>query len=300
MPINDPHWPRADIWLAQEHPDPEILVVGVPTSRASLSPSRADLAPLEVRERLSRFSTFHGEWEIDFGEVSVRDEGNWPVSELDMHEMPKVVEELASLLPTASLAIYLGGDNAITRPLARSLSPDRARVGLITFDAHHDVRTLDFGPTNGTPVRGLIEEDGLPGENVAQIGIHSFANSAEYRSYSEEQGLTMFTVGDVGQRGIESVVEDALTVVAVKTDIVHVDVDIDVLDRAFAPACPGSRPGGLSLRDLAEGVRACARNPKVASIDFVEVDPESDHDALTLDAMAHLILSAVAGYAERA
>lgn len=299
MPINDPHWPRADVWLAQDHPDPDILVVGVPTSRASLSPSQADLAPLEVRDRFSRFSTFHGEWGIDFGEVSVRDEGNWPVSELDMHQMPDVVEGLAASLTRGPLTIYLGGDNAITRPLARSLSPDRTKVGLITFDAHHDVRTLDLGPTNGTPVRGLIEEDGLPGQNVAQVGIHSFANSAGYRAYCEEQGVTVFTVADVDQRGIVSVVEDALTVVAVKTDAVHVDVDIDVLDRVFAPACPGSRPGGLGLRDLAEAVRICARNPKVAAIDLVEVDPASDQDGLTLDVMAHLVLSAVAGYAER-
>jgi formimidoylglutamase len=299
MPINDPHWPRADVWLAQDHPDPDILVVGVPTSRASLSPSQADLAPLEVRDRFSRFSTFHGEWGIDFGEVSVRDEGNWPVSELDMHQMPDVVEGLAASLTRGPLTIYLGGDNAITRPLARSLSPDRTKVGLITFDAHHDVRTLDLGPTNGTPVRGLIEEDGLPGQNVAQVGIHSFANSAGYRAYCEEQGVTVFTVADVDQRGIGSVVEDALTVVAVKTDAVHVDVDIDVLDRVFAPACPGSRPGGLGLRDLAEAVRICARNPKVAAIDLVEVDPASDQDGLTLDVMAHLVLSAVAGYAER-
>ncbi|HEU5113126.1 MAG TPA: arginase family protein, partial [Acidimicrobiia bacterium] len=260
MPINDPHWPRADVWLAQDHPDPDILVVGVPSSRASLSPSRADLSPLEVRDRLSRFSTFHGEWGIDFGGVTVRDEGNWPVTDLDMHRMPDVVEELAGKLARGSLTIYLGGDNAITRPLVRSLSPDLDRIGLITFDAHHDVRTLDLGPTNGTPVRGLIEGDGLPGANVAQVGIHSFANSSEYRAYCDEQGITVLTVDDIAQRGIGSVVEDALTVVAVKTDVVHVDVDIDVLDRAFAPGCPGARPGGMALRDLAEGVRRCARN----------------------------------------
>jgi formiminoglutamase len=299
MPIHDPHWPRADVWLAQEHPDPEILVVGVPSSRSSLSPSRADLSPLEVRDRLSRFSTFHGEWEVDFGGITVRDEGNWPVSELDMHRMPEVVEELAGTLTRGPLTLYLGGDNAITRPLARSLSADRSRVGLITFDAHHDVRTLELGPTNGTPVRGLIEEDGLPGANVAQIGIHSFANSAEYRAYCDEQGITVLTVDEVGRRGIGSVVEDALTVVAVKCDAVHVDIDIDVLDRSYAPGCPGARPGGMSIRDLAEGVRHCARSPKVVSMDFVEVDAEADRDGITLDAMAHLLLSAVAGYAER-
>jgi arginase family enzyme len=216
-----------------------------------------------------------------------------------MQQMPELVEQLARSLPQAPLTLYLGGDNAITRPLVRSLTTEERRVGLITFDAHHDVRALDFGPSNGTPVRGLIEEDGLPGGNVAQIGIHSFANSSHYRTYCEEQGVTVLTVGDVEQRGIDSVVEDALTVVTVKCDVIHVDVDVDVLDRVFAPACPGARPGGLGLRELAEGVRRCARHPKVESIDFVEVDAEADRDGITLDALAHLVLSAVAGYAER-
>ena len=299
MAINDPQWPRADIWLAQDHPAPEILVVGVPSSRASLSPSRADLTPLELRRRLSRFSTYHGEWGIDFGAVTVRDEGNWPVSELDMYQILEAVEELGVELKPAPLTLFLGGDNAITRPLVNAQSRNSKRVGLITFDAHHDVRTLDLGPSNGAPVRGLIEEDGLLGPNVAQIGIHSFANSAGYRAYCEEQGITVLPVGDIEHRGIGSVVEDALTVLTVKCDVIYVDVDVDVLDRAHAPACPGARPGGMSIRDLAEGVRRCARHPKVTAMDFVEVDAEADRDGLTLDGMAHLLLSAVAGYAER-
>jgi formimidoylglutamase len=229
----------------------------------------------------------------------VVDEGNWPVSELDMHEMPPVVEQMSASLPTVPLTLYLGGDNAITRPLVRSLSPDRTRVGVITFDAHHDVRALDFGPTNGTPIRGLIDEDGLPGSNVVQIGIHSFANSVEYRAYCDDQGVTVMTVADVEQRGVGSVVEDALTVLTAKCDAIYVDVDVDVLDRALAPGCPGARPGGLTVRDLAEGVRRCARHHKVQAIDFVEVDPEADRDGLTLDAMAHLVLSSVAGFRER-
>jgi formiminoglutamase len=297
--IQDPHWPRADVWLAQEHPDPDLIVVGVPSSKASLSPSRADLTPLAVRDRLARFSTFHGEWGIDFGGITVSDEGNWAVSELDMHHMPDAVEQLSRSLPNVPLTLYLGGDNAITRPLVRALAAERGRVGLITFDAHHDVRTLALGPTNGSPIRGLIDEDGLPGANVAQIGIHSVANSAEYRAYCDDQGITVLTLGDVEQRGIGSVVEDALTVLTAKCDAIYVDVDIDVLDQALAPGCPGSRPGGMRVRDLAEGVRRCARHDKVMAMDFVEVDAEADPDGLTLDAMAHLVLASVAGFSER-
>ncbi len=298
MSINDPYWPRADVWLARDDTDPEVVVVGVPSSQASLSPSRADLTPGAVRERFGRFSTFHGEHKIDFSGVRVADLGNWPVSELDMHQMPSHVQTLAEGLPASGLKLFLGGDNAITRPLVRALGV-LDKVGVITFDAHHDVRTLELGPANGTPIRGLVQEDGLPGGNVHQIGIHSFANSAAYRAYCDKEGIVVTTIRDLERDGITDAVNRALTDLAGRCDTIYVDVDIDVLDSAQAPACPGARPGGLTLRQLAEGVLICATHPKVRALDFVEVDAEADRDSLTLDAMAHLVLTAVAGFATR-
>jgi formimidoylglutamase len=299
MAINDPHWPRADAWLAQEADNPDIRVVGVPSSSASLSPSRADLTPLAVRDRFSRFSTFHGEWGIDFGDVTIFDEGNWPISELDMHEMPEAVEKRARDLEPADLTIFLGGDNATTRPLVKVQHDEIERVGVITFDAHHDVRTLELGPANGTPIRGLIEEDGLPGGNVTQIGIHSFANSATYRHWCDDHGISVVTVEQVRAEGMRNVVAATLERLSDYCEAIYVDVDVDVLDAAFAPGCPGARPGGLTVRELAEGVRHCAAHRKVAAMDFVEVDAGADPTGLTLDAMAHLILSAAAGFTER-
>lgn len=299
MAMPDPHWPTAGVWLAGEAPDPDLVVVGVPSSRASLFPSRSDLAPLEVRERLDRFSTFHGEMEVDLGQVEVRDMGNWPVSEVDMDDLVEDIVGLAATLPDAGLTIFLGGDNAITRPLVASLSDDLSTVGLITFDAHHDVRSLENGPTNGTPVRGLIEEHGLAGGNVVQIGIHSFANSAHYRRYCDEAGITTMTVSQVDQIGMPAAVDNALSRLSTSCEVVYVDVDIDVLDRAFAPACPGARPGGLTVRQLAEGVARCAAHPSVRAMDLVEVDPTADIAHQTVDVMAHLLLTAAAGFAGR-
>lgn len=297
MPSADPQWPRADAWLAGDTDHPDLMVVGVPSSTASLTPSRADLAPLVMRERLSRFSTFHGESKADISRVSVRDLGNWPVSPLDQEEMPVAVRDLAASLPTAELVVFLGGDNAITRPLVASLE-DLDRVGVITFDAHHDVRSLDAGPTNGTPIRGLIEEEGLPGGNVVQIGIHSFANSAPYRSYCEEQGIEVITMTDVETSGMATAVDRAFQHLG-DCDRIYVNVDVDVLDRAFAPGCPGSRPGGLGIRQLSQGVARCTANPKVVALDLVEVDPEADVGHVTVDVMAHIFLTAVAGLALR-
>ena len=295
----DPSWPRAGTWLAGEAAEPELLVVGVPSSQASIGSSRADLAPLEVRHRLHRFSTFHGELGVEFGSVAVRDLGNWAVSELGMGQMITAISELAASLPEARLKLFMGGDNAITRPLVAAQAEDLSDVGLITFDAHHDVRSLKDGPTNGTPVRGLIEEHGLPGRNVVQIGIHSFANSAHYRDYCDEMGITVVTVEHVERVGMEAAVDVALSQLGSFCGKIYVDVDVDVLDRAFAPACPGARPGGLTVRQLSQGVARCAAHATVTAMDFVEVDPTADVDHQTLDVLAHLFLTAVAGYASR-
>lgn len=294
----DPYWPQANVWLAGEADEPDLVVVGVPSSKASLYPSRADLAPLEMRNRLDRFSTFHGETEVDLSRVAVVDLGNWPVSEVSTGDLVDDIASLAQDLPPCELALFLGGDNAITRPLVSVLADDLSDVGLLTFDAHHDVRTLDYGPTNGTPVRGLIEEHGLPGANVVQIGIHSFANSAAYRAYCDEVGIGVVTVEQIEGTGVDTVVAEALQRLG-HCAVIYVDVDLDVLDRAFAPGCPGARPGGLTVRQLAEGVRRCAAHPSVRAMDFVEVDPTIDIHHQTLDVMAHLFLTAAAGYASR-
>lgn len=299
MPIADPAWPRAEVWLAQNHPDPDVFVVGVPSSKASLTPSRADLTPLALRDQLKEFSVFHSEWGANLSDVTVRDIGNWPVSELNMYDMPVAVRELTTEIPEVPLTLYIGGDNAITRPLVAGMAGDLSRVGVITFDARHDVRSLDNGPTNEAPIRGLIEEDGLPGANVMQIGIHSFANSAEYRSYCDEAGINVVPVEAVEREGIRAVVERSLSVLDERCDAIYVDVDLGVLDRVFAPGCPGAGHGGLTIRQLAEGVRQCARHPKVQAMDFVEVDAEADNNGMTLHAAAHVFLSAVAGYSER-
>jgi len=61
-------------------------------------------------------------------------------------------------------------------------------VGLITLDAHFDLRDTSDGPRNGNPIRCLLE-DGLPGRNICQIGIAPFANTAAMHATADEAGI---------------------------------------------------------------------------------------------------------------
>jgi arginase family enzyme len=298
MLFDDPYWLRASDWLARGAAQPDVAIIGVPTSVGSLSPSEAWRTPGRLREVMAGFSPYDGETGTDLTLLSVADLGDWPVTEAELDEMVEIVARHTAGLSRDSRYAFVGGDNAITRPVVSGLAGSRlADVGVLTFDAHHDVRVLDTGPRNGTPIRGLIA-DGLPGDQIRQIGIHSFANSAPYRRWCDEQGIGIATMADVDAEGIDHVVLRALGELAAGCEWIHVDFDIDVLDRAFAPGCPGARPGGMTPRQLAAAARLCGRHPRVRSADFVEVDPVADRDDVTVMALAGTLLAFLSGAAQ--
>jgi arginase family enzyme len=100
-------------------------------------------------------------------------------------------------------------------------------------------------------------------------------------------------------RGVDAAVSGALELLAAKTDAIYVDLDMDVLDRAFAPACAGSRPGGLQPWMLRRAARLCGAHPAVRILDIVEIDPTNDVADSTVLAAASFFLAFASGVAER-
>jgi formiminoglutamase len=176
------------------------------------------------------------------------------------------------------------------------LGDSRDRAGLVTFDAHHDIRT---GRSNGSPVRRLVEW-GLPPERVAQLGIADFANSPEYARQARDWGIRVYPATEIAGRGLPECLAEALAIAGSAGGPVHVDVDVDVCDRSVAPACPASLPGGWSAAVLLSAVRQAATDPAVVSMDFVEVDAAADtSDQRTVRLVALALLHAMAGYQAR-
>lgn len=303
--FEDPQWPRASAWLASggssEAGAPRLVVLGAPLAVTSLSPSRADQTPAAIRRALARFSTAYAaaypDDDVDLEAVSVIDAGDLAFGGLSVAATQAAISEAVAGLQ-ADLVVVLGGDNAVTRPALRGRAPDLARAGLVTLDAHHDLRGFHAGITNGTPVRGLLE-DGLPGAHIAQVGLGAFTNSRAHRQLALDQGITVVPVSEARREGVGACVARLLELLAERCDAIWVDLDVDVLDAAFAPACPGARPGGLAPAGLFDAAFVAGRHPAVTGIDIVEVDAAADPQGLTVDVAAECLLHAAAGLASR-
>ncbi len=294
--MNDERWPRAGAWIRGEHPGRSagtLGIVGAPVCLGSITPGRCDLAPISIRTALDRFSTYDFDGERDVRDLDVFDFGNRAVAHLRPEQAFEPVREaVENSVGQSDVTVVLGGDNSITRPGVHALGD----CCLLTLDAHLDLRDMDAGLTNGNPIRALLA-DGLKGERIVQIGIQSFANSAEYAAIARDAGIQVVTMDRVAERGLETCVREALD--RFGDQPVYVDLDMDVLDRAYSPATPGSRPGGVTPAELRRAVRQCGEHPNVRVMDMVEIDPEKDIGDRTALAAASCLLSFASGVLKR-
>jgi len=290
-------WPNLSDLVSPEHRDAPVALLGVPLAAGSVTPGACDLAPQLLRESLRRI----GRYDVETGrelETRVADRGDVDIAGLTIEQAtPAIRDAVAASIEAHALTLLAGGNNALTRPGVLGLGGDLNEIGLITLDAHFDMRDLDSGLGNGNPVRALLQ-DGLPGANIAQVGLASFANSRAMHEDAIAAGNLVITIGDVRRDGITDAIERALDHVS-HCDVLVVDCDIDAIDRSQFPAAPGARPGGMAVQDFFSAVRRLASDSRVRVIDLVEWDPPLDSTDLSALTAARWVAECLAGYEMR-
>ncbi|MUK90687.1 formimidoylglutamase [Ornithinibacillus sp. L9] len=273
-------------------------LVGLPHSKPSISHSGASLAPNAIRHAMLSYSTFSGEAEreltdriLDFGDVYMD-----PTDIIGNHH--RLYEALSDVYHTEAAEnwILLGGDHSVSYASIKAISEMHGSIGIIQFDAHHDLRnTEDGGPTNGTPFRRLLEDNIITGDQLVQIGIRDFTNAKAYHEYAKEQDIQVYTMADVKETGMRKILQHQVERLKQTFDSIYVSVDMDVLDQAFAPGCPAIGPGGMDSYTLLEGIHYLAACKEVKAMDIVEIDPTVDIRNMTSRVAAYVILQFMKG-----
>jgi arginase family enzyme len=287
-------WPNLSDLLVDRETATPVGMVGAPLAAGSVTPGRCDLAPGLLRQTLRRI----GRYDVETGrELSalIADHGDVDLAGRSIEDATAPISDaVRGSAANHQLTLLVGGNNAVTRPGILGLRLRLDKVGLITLDAHFDMRDTDEGLSNGNPVRALIE-DGLPGGNIAQIGLASFANSRKMHEDALAAGNLVVTLGEVRRLGIGQAVDRSLDHVA-HCEAIVVDCDIDVIDRSQFTAAPGARPGGMAVHDFFHAVRRLASDPRVRVIDLTEWDPPLDPSDLSALTAARWVAECLAGF----
>jgi formiminoglutamase len=299
---------KASQWISawDGHSDFDIGLLAAPLSKTSISHSGAAQFPYSVRAALASYGTYHMDLDLDLSERLVAAD----LGDIEMHvtDLLQCHANVRSALTsywetvTRGTLFLVGGDHSISAPslqALRAVNPKQP-IGVIHFDAHHDMRNLeDGGPTNGTPFRTLLEQNVIEGHRMVQIGLRNFSNAKPYTGFAKEHGVTLFTARRLAELGIHDVLRSAWEIASRDGALVYVSFDLDVLDQAFAPGVPAPGPGGMSVWDAFYAMETLGREQQVVAFDWVCADPTVDVRNLTSRVAANLLLYAASGIAVR-
>lgn len=216
----------------------------------------------------------------------------------------RVSSEVERVREEGLLPLVLGGDHSIAIGTLSGLA-EGGPGGVLWLDAHGDLNTPETTPSGNVHGMPLAAALGLCGpdfareglrlpavepERVALVGVRSLDPGEQ--ALVRELGIAVYTISDLDRRGVEPVIEEALSRVS-GGSFVHVSVDLDVVDPEFAPGVGDPVLGGLSYREAHLALELVAEAGVLDSLELVEVNPIRDHENTTAKLAVGLAASAL-------
>jgi arginase len=251
----------------------------------------------------------------DLGNVAVEQAEAAPAG----HPQAKYLSQIAAacerlglavdgVLERGSVPLVLGGDHSVAvgtvSGVARFFRERRERIGLIWLDAHADMNTPESSPSgnvHGMPLACIVGHGpeeladlfGFrpkvePG-NAVIVGLRD-VDQTEKR-HVREFGVHAFTMREIDERGMRSVMEEAVGLASNGTAGFHLSLDMDFVDPKDAPGVGTPVRGGVTYREAHLAMEMICDSRRVVSLEAVEVNPVIDESNRTADLAVELILS---------
>lgn len=295
----------------------KVRIIGVPSdlgaSRRGVDMGPSALRIANIGPKLRQLG-----YEVD-------DVGNIPVavreSVAKVHDskikyLPEIAEA-SNLLKTrvyealkeGRVPLVLGGDHSLAigsiAGIAKFFAEQKKRIGVIWLDAHGDINTPDTsesGNIHGMPLAhalgigskellGVADQHPMvdPSRTVL-IGIRDLDPGE--RNAIRELGVRAFTMRDVDEMGMRSVIQEAIRIASNGTAGFHLSFDVDFMDPSVAPGVGTQVRGGTTYREGHLAMEIMHDSGKMLSMDIAEVNPVLDVANQTADLAVEMALSA--------
>lgn len=213
-------------------------------------------------------------------------------------------------LDDSRVPVLLGGDHSLAAGSIAGAAAHHAalnqRIGVIWIDAHADLNTPGSsrsGNVHGMPLAHILGhgdnalataggiKPAVRGSNVAIVGLRD-ADEAE-REHIAKWKVRALTMRAIDERGIRSVMDEAITVASDGTAGIWLSLDLDCLSPEVAPGVGTAVPGGMTYREAHLAMEMLADTDRLLGIDLVEVNPVLDTGNRTAGIATELLLGAL-------
>jgi arginase len=253
----------------------------------------------------------------DLGNIAVAQPESCPIGKTEARYLPQIAltcERLADMVESSAgkgqVPVVLGGDHSVAVGTVSGMSQHfrkrQAHMGLIWIDAHADMNTPSTSPSgnvHGMPLSCLI---GLGPKELTDIGGYTPKVQPAHvvliglRSVDDIERLNVrgagvhpFTMRDIDERGLPSVIREALDIVTAGTAGFHLSFDLDAVDPREAPGVGTPVPGGITYREAHLAMELICDSGRMTSLEMVEVNPVLDEANRTASLAVELITGAL-------
>lgn len=187
-------------------------------------------------------------------------------------------------LDDGKMPLMLGGEHLVSYPVIKEVYAKYPDLRVIHFDAHADLRHQFFGEelSHATCMHRVVDVIG-PGR-MYQIGIRS-GPKEEYEFAAANTHLLRGDFLTAVDRAIADIGDHPL----------HITLDIDAVDPAFAPGTGTPEPGGCTAAEILEAIHRLGV-ANVVGFDLVEVSPAYDPSERTTVLAAKILREAILSY----
>jgi len=227
-------------------------------------------------------------------------------------------------LESNNFPLVLSGDHSSalgTISGIKAAYPDK-RIGVVWIDAHADIHspyTSPSGNIHGMPLAAALSEDNLACKvndisddtkeywnamkNIGCQGAKVIASDVVYfgvrdteepeEKQIEELGIKNYMVHEVRYRGLEVCVNETLATLD-ECDMIYISFDVDSMDCDLISYGTGTPvPKGFDQHEIVAIINQLIASKKVASVEFVEVNPLLDFKGNKMAETAFEVLDAV-------
>jgi arginase len=218
-------------------------------------------------------------------------------------------ELVLKTLESGKVPVVLGGDHSVAAGTVAGVADfyrrQEQKIGLIWIDAHTDINTPETSPSGNVHGMPLAATMGLGPpelanlfdfspkvnpENCVLVGVRDI--DAIEKANVRRAGIQVLTMRDIDERGMRSVMEEALRMAGRGTIGYHVSLDMDWVDPEDAPGVGTPVRGGATYREAHLAMEIIADHGRMLSFEVVEVNPVIDEHNRTADLAVELTLSA--------